>query len=53
MPSLTVSEYVASAVGVAVGLAVVDPVRDDPVHTNVFAPPDGLALSVTVPPLQM
>jgi hypothetical protein len=53
VPSLTVSEYTVVDVGVAVGFSVVEPVSDDPVHTYVLAPPDGLADSDTVPPTQM
>jgi hypothetical protein len=52
-PSLTVSEYTDVADGVAVGFSVVDPVSDEPVHTYVFAPPDGLAVRFTVPPLHI
>ena len=53
LPSLTVSEYTAVADGVAVGFSAVDPVSDEPVHTYVLAPPDGLAVRFTVPPLHI
>jgi hypothetical protein len=48
-----VSEYTEVTEGVAVGLAVVVLARAAPLQLNVLAPPVGLAVSVTVPPLQI
>jgi hypothetical protein len=53
VPLVTVSEYVLVTVGVADGLASVDEDRFGPLHEYVFAPPPGLAVSATVPPLQI
>ena len=53
LPSLTVSEYTEVAVGVAVGFWPVDVDRLEPLHEYTDAPPDGLAVRFTVPPLQI
>ena len=50
---LTVSEYVLVTVGVAVGFCAVVELRLLPLHTNDVAPPAGLAVRLTVPPLQI
>lgn len=53
VPLVTVSEYTLVVVGVAVGLATTADDRFGPLHEYVLAPPDGLAVSVTVPPLHI
>jgi hypothetical protein len=53
VPSLTVNEYTPVTVGVAVGFCKPDAKDAGPLHEYVLAPPDGLAESVTVPPIQM
>ncbi len=40
-------------VGVALGVAEVAPVSAEPDHEKVFAPPEALALKVTVPPIHI
>jgi hypothetical protein len=50
LPSVTVSEYTLVVVGVALGFSVLLDDSDVPLQLNVFAPPDGVAVSVTVPP---
>ena len=53
VPSVTVREYTAFVLGVAVGLADVAFEIARPLHANVVAPDAGLALNATVPPLHM
>jgi hypothetical protein len=53
VPSLTVNEYTPVTVGVAVGFCKADAKDAGPLHEYVFAPPDGLALKATVPPIQI
>jgi hypothetical protein len=53
LPSVTVSEYTEVTVGVAVGLATVVDDNDGPLQEYTLAPPNGLAVRVTVPPTQI
>ena len=53
VPLVTVSEYTDVTVGVAVGLATVVDDNDGPLHEYVVVLPPGLAVNVTVPPLQI
>jgi hypothetical protein len=50
LPSVTVTEYMLVLVGVAVGFSALLDDSDVPLQLNVVAPPDGVAVSVTVPP---
>ena len=50
---VTVSEYTEVTLGVAVGFATVVDDKDGPLHAYVAVLPPGLAVSVTVPPLQI
>lgn len=53
LPSLTVREYTPVDAGVAAGFCAVDEDRLAPLHAYTVAPPAGLAVRFTVPPLQM
>jgi hypothetical protein len=47
---VTVKEYVAVTVGVAVGFCAVVEDSDAPLHVYTEAPPEGFAVSDIVPP---
>ena len=52
-PPLTVNEYVLVIVGVAVGFCAVVEDKLGPLQVYDVAPPEGLAVRFTMPPLQM